>query len=63
MTKSLLKSALLLLGFALGTCVTADALAFVFPKKPEIDPSLAVSAFTLLAGSLAVLRARSKNKK
>jgi hypothetical protein len=59
MTKNLLKSALILLGLALGTCTFANALAFSI-RKPEIDPGMAVSALTLLGGSLVVLRARRK---
>lgn len=58
MTKNLLKSTLILLGFVLGTCSFANAL--MFKHTPEIDPSLAVSAFALLAGSLAVLRTQRK---
>lgn len=30
------------------------------PKAPEVDPSLAVVGFSLLAGSLTVLRARNR---
>ncbi len=56
--RSLLKYALIMLGFALGSCSTAHAV--VFRYAPEVDPSLAVSGFTLLAGSLAVLRVRRK---
>lgn len=60
MTKNLLKSAFILMGSALGTCANANALVFTNPKTPEIDPSIAVSALMLLAGSLAVLHARRK---
>ncbi|MGO9777265.1 MAG: hypothetical protein ACLQGT_15145 [Terracidiphilus sp.] len=56
MTKNLLKYSLLVLGLALGTCVSAHGMVFV--HKPEIDPNLAISGLTLLAGSLAVLRVR-----
>ncbi len=59
MMKILQKYSLVLLGFALCSCTAAHGLAFR-PKYPEVDPSLAVSAFTLLAGSLAVLRIRRK---
>ncbi len=59
MTKNLLKYALVMLGLALGTCDAAHALAFGH-KIPEVDPSLAIGALTLLAGSLAVLRVRRK---
>ena len=47
-TKNLLKYSLVGLGIVLGTCAVAHGLAFA--KKHEIDPSLAVSALTLLAG-------------
>jgi hypothetical protein len=58
--KGLLKYALGLLGILLGTCAPAYALMFKW-KSPEVDPSLAISALTLLAGSLAVLNIR-RNK-
>jgi hypothetical protein len=58
MTKNLLKYALMVLGLALGAATTAHGM--VFYLAPEVDPSLAVSALTLLAGSLAVLRVRRK---
>lgn len=54
--KSFLKYALGLLGILLGTCAPAHAL--MFRVTPEVDPSLAISALTLLAGSLAVLGVR-----
>lgn len=60
MTKKLLGSTLVLLGVFFCTSVSANAIAYVTPHHPEIDPSLAVSAFALLAGSLAVLRVRQK---
>jgi hypothetical protein len=61
MTKSPIKSAFLLLGMALGACTAAHGLVlFDHGYRPEIDPSLAVSALTLLAGSLAVLSVRRK---
>lgn len=56
MTKNLLKYTLLVLGFAFGTCASAHGMAFFKSTAPEVDPSLAISAITLLAGSLAVLR-------
>jgi hypothetical protein len=56
MSKNLLKYTLLVLGLALGTCVSAHGM--MFTHKPEIDPSLAISGLTLLAGTLAVLRVR-----
>ena len=58
MTKNLFKYSVLL-GILFGTCTAAYGL--VFYRKPEIDPSLAINALTLLAGSLAVLRVR-RNK-
>jgi hypothetical protein len=54
--KSSMKYALGVLGILLGTCATAHGLDFF--RKPEVDPSLAISALTLLAGSLAVLNIR-----
>jgi len=60
MTKKLLESTSVLFGVLFCTSVSANAIAYVTPHHPEIDPSLAVTAFTLLAGSLAVLRARRK---
>jgi hypothetical protein len=54
--KSFLKYSFGLLGIMLGTCAPAHALMFRF--SPEVDPSLAISALTLLAGSLAVLGVR-----
>lgn len=54
--KSLLKYALGLLGILLYTCAPAHAL--LFKHSPEVDPSLAIGALTLLAGSLAVLGIR-----
>ncbi|MGD0831441.1 MAG: LPXTG cell wall anchor domain-containing protein [Terracidiphilus sp.] len=58
MTKNLLKYSFVVFGFALATCLTAHGMAF--DKRPEVDPSLAVSGLTLLAGALAVLRVRRK---
>lgn len=64
MVKSLLRFVLIVLGLALCTGTAAHALAFGpcpgCPHTPEIDPGLAVSALTLLAGSLAVLSIRRK---
>ena len=60
MKMGLLKYALPMLGLALATSTSAHAVAFFIPPVPEIDPSLAIGAFTLLAGSLVVLRARRK---
>lgn len=58
--KNLLKNALVVLGLALCTCTAAHALAFTLAPAPEVDPSLAIGGFTLLAGTLAVLRVRRK---
>lgn len=58
MKKNLLMNTLVVLGFALGTCASAHGMAFF--KKPEVDPSLAISGLTLLGGTLAVMRARFK---
>jgi hypothetical protein len=49
-----------MLGVALSTCATANALAFRQPATPEVDPSLAITALSLLGGTLAVLRVRHK---
>jgi hypothetical protein len=57
-TRSLLKYFLLVFGLVFCTCTAAYGLVFRKTPHPEIDPSLAVSALTLLAGSLAVLRSR-----
>jgi hypothetical protein len=43
-----------------GICVPAHGLLFHGQPTPEIDPSLAISAITLLAGSLVLLRVRRK---
>ncbi len=59
MMKSFLKYALGVMGILLCTCAPANAL--MFRHTPEVDPSLAISALTLLAGSLAVLNIR-RNK-
>jgi hypothetical protein len=56
--KSLMKSTLVILGIAL--CTSTAAYAHGGTKGPEIDPSLAVSGFTLLAGTLTVLRVQRK---
>jgi hypothetical protein len=57
MTKNLLKNSLVVLGLAIGICASAHGMAFT-KKTPEVDPSMAIGAVTLLAGSLAVLRIR-----
>jgi len=51
-----LKSALFLSGFVF--FVTETAHAAVFHPTPEVDPTLAIGAMTLVAGTVAVLRAR-----
>jgi drug/metabolite transporter (DMT)-like permease len=58
-TKNLFKYSVVL-GIVFGTCAVAHGLAFGHGSTPEIDPSLAISTITLLAGSLAVLRIRRK---
>jgi hypothetical protein len=61
MKKNLLMNTLVVLGFVLGTCVSAHGMVFhvnLGTGTPEIDPSLAISGLTLLAGSLAVMRAK-----
>ena len=60
MMKNYLKFSLVL-GIVLSICIPAQGMAFKFIHTPEIDPTLAISAVTLLAGSLAVIRAR-RNK-
>jgi len=51
-----------MLYLALGICSSAHGMIFRKPPhRPEIDPGIAISAITLLAGSLAVLRIR-RNK-
>jgi hypothetical protein len=51
----------MVLGLALGICASAHGMIFRNPPhRPEIDPSMAISAVTLLAGSLAVLSVRRK---
>jgi hypothetical protein len=55
--KSLLKSALVMLGIALCTSTAAYAGPGL---APEIDPNMAVCGLTLLAGTLAVSRIRRK---
>ena len=43
-----------------GVCSVAHGMVFHPWHKPEIDPNLAVSSLTLLAGTLAVLRVRRR---
>lgn len=54
-----MKSIFALLALALTTCTTANALV-LFHRVPEIDPSLAVTSLTLLAGAIAALHVRRK---
>jgi hypothetical protein len=69
------KLALLILSF--GAVASAQAMSFVRPPHdhagrtpaesppvaaPEIDPASAMSAFTLLAGGLVLIRGRRSNK-
>ena len=56
-TRNLIKY-ILFFGILFGICVPSYGLVFHGQPTPEIDPSLAISAITLLAGSLAVLRIR-----
>jgi hypothetical protein len=53
--KNILKSALMLLVFMLFVSVRVHALV---AAVPEVDPGLAVTGFTFLVGTLAVLRSR-----
>ncbi len=59
-TRNLIKY-ILFPGMVFGICFPSHGLVFHGQPTPEIDPSLAISAITLLAGSLAVLRIR-RNK-
>jgi hypothetical protein len=60
MKKNFLTYTVVVLGLVLGTCASAHGMDFFNknPPSPEIDPSLAISGLTLLAGSLAALRVR-----
>jgi hypothetical protein len=49
--------AVILSGFAFGLTGAAHAAVLFYPG-PEVDPTLAVGALTLVAGTVAVLRAR-----
>jgi hypothetical protein len=59
------KKILGILVLSLAAVTTAYATAVVPPvaAAPEIDPASAVSAFTLLAGGLAVIRGRWAKRK
>lgn len=58
MKKALSLYALIMFGFFVCTCTVAYAASV--PVAPEVDVSLTVGALTLVAGTLAVLRARRK---
>lgn len=57
MNKNWLRIAVILSGFAFGVTASAHAAVLFFPS-PEVDPTLAIGALTLVAGTVAVLRAR-----
>ena len=57
--KNNIKSVVVMLAMALGMC-TASYASNHSGGAPEIDPSMAVSSLTLLAGAIAVLRVRRK---
>jgi hypothetical protein len=57
MMKSSMKSNLVVLALVLSTCTAAHALHF---NTPEIDPNMAVSGLTLLAGTIAALSVRRR---
>ena len=57
---SRLKCALAVMIVLFGVCSVAHGMVFHPWHKPEIDPNLAVSSLTLLAGTLAVLRVRRR---
>jgi len=57
MKKNWLRIAVVLSGFAFGVTGVAHAAVLFFPG-PEVDPTLAIGALTLVAGTVAVLRAR-----
>ncbi|MBB6146667.1 hypothetical protein HNQ77_004646 [Silvibacterium bohemicum] len=68
--KKLFRYSTLAVGLALGTGVMAHAYdrpwphdpgpGHEAPSAPEVDPSLAFSGITLLAGTLTVMRARKR---
>jgi hypothetical protein len=57
MNRNWLRIAVILSGFAFGVTASAHAAVLFFPS-PEVDPTLAIGALTLVAGTVAVLRAR-----
>jgi len=62
MKRNLPRYALVLLYLAFSICTAAHGMIFRGPPhKPEIDPSMTISALTLLGGMIAVLRARRNN--
>jgi hypothetical protein len=58
--KNSIKSASVMFVMALGICAVAYAGPISKGGAPEIDPSMAVSSLTLLAGAIAVFRVRRK---
>jgi hypothetical protein len=58
MKKNWLRISVILSGFAFGLTGAAHAAVF-YPSAPEVDPTLAIGAVTLIAGTVAVFRARS----
>ena len=63
---NLLKYSLLAVALTLGTTVVAHArgvhgVAAAPPKAPEVDPGMAISGFTLLAGALTVARSHRRS--
>ena len=63
--KNVLKYSVMGLVLALGSSVAAHAHHHQdpppAPAAPEVDPSLAIGGFTLLAGTIAVARARRRS--
>ncbi|HEY1256955.1 MAG TPA: hypothetical protein VGF01_19470 [Terracidiphilus sp.] len=60
MKKNLFINAAFVLGLVLSCSASVFGMAFTKKTSPEIDPGLAISALTLLGGTLAVLRVRHK---
>jgi hypothetical protein len=57
MKKNWLRIGIFFSGFVFCLTGTAHAAVMFYPS-PEVDPTLAVGALTLVAGTVAVLRAR-----
>ena len=57
MKRNSLRIVVILSGFAFGVTGVAHAAALFYPT-PEVDQTLAIGALTLVAGTVAVLRAR-----